>query len=291
LQSTSVVTVGLRAEQFLDQQGEVVSLSLGPARGELDELFDAVASQLERPTVAIVPRRWSEQAIRRLQTVQLASGAPPVAYYVTGLPPLAGGVLAGLAAALATRFAEAGVLWAALPAVERELIWVTWLRSIRRLREPAPSLRQRFAAVTSRRGFVAASWPEPGVHVSRDRRPTPPLPELLTQFQLAVAPNGGDPEWARAVSAELAGVPSREYEPAPLGADWWGTDQLVETVAYPIDVDALAEHAGGSVVTAACRWCGQRITSQACPFCGHALGPISSEPPESERERPRVGAA
>jgi hypothetical protein len=291
LQSTSVVTVGFRAEQFLEEQGDVVSLPLGPARGELSELYDAVVQQFDRPTVAIIPRLWSEQAIRRLQTVQLASGRPPVAYYVTDAPPLAGGVLAALAAMLATRFEQAGVLLAALPAVERELIWVTWLRSIRRLRQPAPSLRQRSASLVSRRGFVVSSWPEPGVHVVRDRRPTPPLPELLAQFQLAVAPNGGDPEWARAVSAELAGVPTRQYEAAPLGPSWWGTEQLVETVAYPIDVEALAEHAGGPVVTAECRWCGERISSQACPFCGHALGPISPAPPDSAHDRPRVGVA
>lgn len=290
LENTSVVGVGFKADQFLPEQGQPISLPLGPERGDLTDLYDSLVGPLERPTIAIIPSRWSERAIRRLQTVQLVSGRPPMAYYVTSLPPLAGGVLTALGAALGTRIKHAGVLLAALPAVERELIWVTWLRRIARLPEPSPSLGQRLTSLIPRRRFVVSSWPEPHLHAVRDRRKTPALPELLAQFQLAVAPNGGDPDWSRAVSAELAGVPTKQYEPTPLGASWWGTDQLIETVAYPIDIGALADHAASGVVAAGCRWCGERIASSACPFCGHALGPIRSEPAESEQE-PRVGAA
>lgn len=288
--ATSVVSVGFRADEFLAGEEAAVSLPLGPERGELDDLYDALVGPLERPTIAIVPKRWAERAIRRLETVQLVSERPPMAFYVTDLPPLAGGVLTALAAALGARIRDAGVLLAALPAVERELIWVTWLRRITRLSSPSPSLGQRLRSAAPGRRWVVSSWPEPSIHTVSDRRKTPALPELLAQFQLAVAPNDGDPEWPRAVSSELSGVPTREYEPTPLGASWWGTDQVIETVAFPIDVEALAVHASSGVVAAACRWCGERIASSSCPFCGHALGPIRSEPAESESE-PRVGAA
>lgn len=287
---TSVITIGFRAETLLPEQEGPVSLPLGPERGDLEELYDAVVGALEQPTLAILPARWADRAIRRLQTVQLVSDKSPMAFYVTDLPPLAGGILASIASALASRLADAGVLHAALPAVERELIWVTWLRRIARLRDPAPSMSQRARSVVPGRRWVVSNWPEPRVHAVKDRRKVPPLPELLATFQLAVAPNDGDPEWARAVSAELAGVATREYEPTPLGASWWGTEQLVETVAYPIDIDALAEHAASGLVPAACHWCGERIASAACPFCGHALGPIRPEPADPETE-PRVAVA
>jgi hypothetical protein len=289
LNLTTVVVVGLSVEPFLLEETPAVCLPLGPEHGELTELYDELIGALPEETgvVVIVPRRWYERASRRLRTVQLASERPPFAMYPTDLPPLAGGVLAGLAAALGSRM-HPGPLVASLPRIERELIWVTWLGAINRLREPSPRVRDRLASLLLGRRFVVTNWPEPAIHVARGQRAVPTMPELLTEFHLAVAPARGDSGWARHVAAALGDIPSREYERTPLGPAWWGTEQFVETVAYPIDVDALAEYATSGLVTARCQWCGQAIAGSPCPFCGHARGPIRSQPPESELERPRV---
>jgi hypothetical protein len=290
---TTVVAVGFRVEPFLLEETPAVCLPLGPEHGELTELYDDLVETVPEGAgvVVIVPRRWREPAARRLRTVQLASERPPFAFYETDLPPLAGGVLAELAAALGSRMAHPGSLVASLPRIERELIWVTWLGSINRLREPSPSLRDRLASLLARRRFVVTNWPEPAIHAARERRPVPPMPELLTEFHLAVAAGRGDSGWARYVAAALGDIPSREYEPSPLGPAWWGTEQFVETVAYPIDVAALAEYATSGLVTARCHWCGQAIAGSPCPLCGHARGPIRAEPPESGLEQPRVVVA
>ena len=288
-----VLAVGFSVERFLPQQGEVSSVPLGPDRGELIELYDQLGGALGRDAgvVVILPRRWREQVERRLQTVQLAAGGRPFAFYPSDSPPLAGAVLAGLAAALAPYIRLPGLLAAALPVIERELIWVTWLKSLGGVRGLPTSFGQRAASLLPGRSYAVSNWPEPTVHRVRERIPTPPLPELLAPFHLAVAPRGGDADWAHAVAAGLGDVPSKQYEPTPLGPDWWGVADLVETVAYPVALDALAEHASSGLVPSRCRWCGETVAASPCPFCRHAKGPIRGRRPDEERLGARAVAA
>jgi hypothetical protein len=272
---TTILAVGLAVERFLPDQGSAVSVPLGPTRGGLEALHDALPStSTEDSLIAIVPAPWEEALRRRLRAVQLASDREPVAVYSTEAPPLAATVLAALAAGISDHIRSPGLLTAALPAVERELIWLTLLDSVRTLRTPRPTAGQRLASRLPWRRFVVSSWPDVAIHSVREQRPIPPLPELLTEFHLAVAPRSWDGAWAKRVAAGLDNPPTRSYRPTPLGHAWWGTERLVETVAYPVRLSELAEHARRGLVAASCRWCARTIASSPCPFCGHAGGPV-----------------
>lgn len=282
----TIATVGLPVEPLVPGQPDVLCLPDAPERAALESLIDSLAGPLGHPaaTIVIYPRRSPEPARQRLETVQLALGRR-LAFYPTDLPPLGAAVLAGLAAALALELPSAGMLLGALPVVERELVWVTWLANVRGLREPTPSLRQHAVSYLPRRTFAVASWPEPTIHVLTRVRRRIPLPELLHEFNLVTAPRDGDEAWISTVAQELGSPPTRQFEPTPSGPEWWGTDHLVEAVAYPIDLPALARHAAAGLSAPACRWCRMPVVASPCPFCGDAVHGHTREsldPPRAE---------
>lgn len=270
--SATIATAGLPVETLVPDQPDVVCLPEAPGRSELETLVDSLAGPLgaSAPTIVIYQRRSPEPACQRLETVQLALDRRLV-FYATDLPPLAAAVLAAICARLARELPSAGILLGAMPVVARELVWVTWLSSVSGLSEPSPSLRQHAVSYLPGRTFAVSSWPEPTIHVLTRMRRRIPLPELLHEFNLAVAPRDGDEAWISSVAEELGSPPRREFDATPAGPGWWGTDHLVEAVAYPVDMPALAKHASAGLTPRPCGWCEALVVGSPCPFCGHGV--------------------
>jgi hypothetical protein len=68
--------------------------------------------------------------------------------YGTKLPPLAGSALVSLASAVSPYIKAPGVLVAALPELERELLILAWLSSVTGLDYPSPSFAQHVASLS-----------------------------------------------------------------------------------------------------------------------------------------------
>lgn len=289
---TAVLAVGFAAEPFLPGEAPVVPLPISPARDDLAGLVASLRDALhsQGAAIAIHCRRAPEPALQRLGTARAALDGQALACHATSLPPLAGAVLCSLAAALSTRLPEPGRLLAALPALERELLWITWLGSVRGLREPAPTLAQQGASLMPGRAFAASSWPQPAVHTLTRDRPVP-LPEAAQEFHLAIAARDGDVAWMDNVALSLDSPPTRHYDPTPTGPQWWSTSRLVEAVAYPVALDVLAGQVGAGLSLDPCRWCGQPVASAPCPFCGYASPSQAPQPPTRAASVPRADQA
>jgi hypothetical protein len=167
------------------------------------------------------------------------------------------------------------VLASLLPELEAELHVVTWLGSVSGLSTPSPSLGQHVASLTPGTAFGVSSWPEPSVHKLRSGSATVPLPEIVRPSRLAIAARGGDADWIRGpVNSGLGSLPVREVDPTPQGPAWWGTSKLVESVAYPVDVERLMAELTGDLEPWVCRWCRELIATTPCPLCGHRGRPV-----------------
>ena len=193
-----------------------------------------------------------------------------LATYGTKLPPLAGAALTALAAAVTPYIKAPGVLFAALPSLEEELVVVAWLGSVSKLDKPSPSLAQHVASIWPTSGFGVSFWPEPSVKTLRKADRTVSLPTTFRPMMLASAGReGGDVSWVEeAVLPGLGMPPAVRFDPTPLGPRWWGTTRLVEAVAYPVDVPVTARRTTQSLSPFLCRWCGDVIATRHCPFCG-----------------------
>jgi hypothetical protein len=143
-----------------------------------------------------------------------------------------------------------------------------WLGSVARLPDPRPGPLQRLGSLLPG-GFVVSSWPEPVVrHVSRDR-PALDLPSLDEGAAVLVAAGDGEADrLLRPLASVLGTAPRTAVPPTPLGPAWWGTERLVEAVAYPSAPGELAARLDTEITLESCRWCGERVASSPCPFCG-----------------------
>ncbi len=139
-------------------------------------------------------------------------------------------MLAALASELPAKLGAAGLAHAALPALEAQLYRFAWLGSVKGLDEPSPRLIEHAASWWSWTQFAVSSWPAPAV---------------------------------RRLTDQDRGVPVPEHGPT-----WWRTDRLVEAVAYPSDVAALAGRLAAGLEARRCRWCVEPIAAAPCPFCG-----------------------
>lgn len=249
---------------------QVLAFPTAPAREDLEAWRDAVSGALDRADHAMIvyPSWMDEPALQRLQTVKSALAAERLALHQTSLPPLAGGVLCVLGAALGPHLRSAGELVAALRALERRLIVVAWLGSVSRLHEPSPSVAQHLSSLWPRSAYGVVLQPEPLVRRLSRRRPGFPLARADEPMELVLAPReGADVDWfTTAVNPALGNLPLRQVNPTHHGASWWGTPRLVEAVAYPRDPVATA----GSLQLRLhlCSWCGEAVAGSPCPFCG-----------------------
>lgn len=276
-----VLAFGLRPERLFDSEGRIDCFLEAPAADQIHTVVEALRSGLDAgdAVIAIVPDRFPAEGLRRLETARALLRSDRVPIHVTGLPPLAGSVLCSLASVAGQYAPSAGVVASMLPALEAELHIVTWLATVSGLGWPAPSIGQHVASLAPGTAFAVSSFPEPAVHRLSARDATVPLPPITRPSRLAVAAGSADAGWVLGpMNAELGDLEVRQVESTPAGPDYWGTDKLVEAVAYPIDVEALV----GELLSASeiwdCRWCGEPVARTPCPMCGHRGGPARRRP-------------
>jgi hypothetical protein len=267
----TILVFGLAPERLIDSEGRIDAFPQPPTQEQGEVLVDAVRSGAEHGghVLAIVPEWLKGDGLARLEMVESALDDERLTIHQTPLPPLAGAVLASLASAVAPHLPSVGVLTSLLGELEAELHVFTWLGSVSGLSVPAPTLGQHLASLTPGSAFGVTSYPEPTVHRLGRDAPGVPLPRIERPSRLAVSDHGGDAGWIAAVNQALGGLEVRTVAPTPNGPSWWGTGKLVESVAYPVDVAALAADLVHAAEPWTCRWCRELIASSPCPLCGH----------------------
>lgn len=269
---TAIISIGFKTEAFVSGGGTIPAFSHEPAAGDFERLVDTVRSAIGQSghVIAIYPDYAAEPSLARLETVRTALNTRRLATYRTKLPPLAGAALTALAAAVTPYIKAPGVLFAALPALEEELLVLAWLGGVSKLDRPSPSLAQHLASMWPTSAFGVSFWPEPSVKTLRKKDRTVSLPTTFRPMMLATAAReGGDMTWIEEVILPGLGMPpTARFDATPLGPRWWGTPRLVEAIAYPVDVPVTARRITQNVSPFLCRWCAEAIATRHCPFCG-----------------------
>ncbi len=265
-----VLAFGYEPGVWLPGQGHVESFPAKPAREDLDRLVETMSQALERErhVLAVYPEWLAEPARRRIEMARSVLAAPGIVGHPSPLPPLAGGLLAALAAAAAPYFASTGALLAALPRLERELYVLAWLGTVAGLKQPPPTLLQHLVSMSPRVGFAACFAPDHFVKRITKTDRVIPLRKPALPLNVIVAGRDGDVEWVnQEVAAALGGAPVKEIDRTPLASQWWGTSKVIEVVGYPIDIAAVAARGSKGLTLLECRWCGEQFVGDRCPFC------------------------
>jgi len=282
-----VIGLGCELDRLFSDQDPATPLAAPLQRDDLRELFDVIAALLRTgDSIVVIVGKWlPANALDRVMIVHSLLETDRVAIHLTELPPLAASVLAALAAALAPFAVSAGALAGSLDAIGDELVVLAWAGSVAGLRHPGVSLWQHARSALPWTTFGIGLQPESFVRaVSRGSDPLP-LAVPAAPIELLVAPGEqAQLEWMLDVVAPaLGGVPVREVPGTFHGAEWWGTDRLVEAVGVPTDRKRLARTTiARSVVP--CSWCGELIVGASCPFCraagqaGHVAPPAQEGP-------------
>jgi hypothetical protein len=278
---SAVLSVGYDLADLLEGAPPVSVFPEALSRDDLDGAAEAIDAGLHHSGYALVvyPAWLGDATLRRLETIRAALGSGRLALHGSALPPLAGGVLANLAAALAAHLTSPGQLVAALADLERELVVVSWLGSLTRLKEPVPSVLLHMASWSPRSAFGVVLAPEPAI-VRADRAGASlPLERADGPMRLVLsAQPGADPAWlSAAVAAALGAVPTDLVAATTHGCEWWGTSRLVESVAYPTDLADLAEQLAARHRLRLCGWCSEAIGTPSCPFCRGVDQPVELE--------------
>jgi hypothetical protein len=280
-----ILAFGLKPERFVGSEARIDAVLEPPSAEESDVLVQALTSGIEAggAVIAVLPQWFPPEGSLRLAMARSMLDTDRVAVHDTALPPLAGAVLCSLASALAPHVPSAGVLASILPELEAELHVFTWLGSGSGLSAPAPSFGQHLASLGPSSAFGVSSWPEPSVHKLSTGEPGVPLPEITRPSRMVVAPRNGDAGWARdVVNRALGGLPVAEVEPTPGGPSWWGTQKVVESVVFPVDLEDLAEDLMADLDPWVCRWCRELIARSPCPLCGHRGRPRRRAQPHQQ---------
>jgi hypothetical protein len=283
----TLLVFGIKPERLVDSEGRIDAFLEPPSPEQTETLIEAVRSGAEAGghVLAIVPQWLKGDVLLRLQMVESALDDETLTIHETPLPPLAAAVLASLASATAPHLPSMGVLVSLLGELEAELHVFTWLGSVSGLSTPAPSLSQHLASLTPGSAFGVSSYPEPTVHRLGRSLPGVPLPDIERAARFAVSDHGGDASWIGAVNAALGQLEIRQVGPTPNGPSWWGTGKLVESVAYPVDVETLAQELVNAADPWTCRWCRELIARSPCPMCGHR-----GRPPRRRAPAARAGS-
>ena len=162
-----IVAFGLKPERLVGAEGRIDAVPEPPTAEQAGLLVDALRSGIAAggSVIAIIPEWFAPEGLQRLEMARTIVDTARVAIHITPLPPLAATALASLASSLAPRLPSAGLLASALPGLEEQLHFVTWLGQRDRAQAPdaeprparlEPDARQRLRA--SRR------IPQPAVH-------------------------------------------------------------------------------------------------------------------------------
>lgn len=268
-----VLAIGYPVPTLVAGQPDVRTFPGGLGRDDVGPLADELLATED--TLVVQPAWDVEPDLLRLQTVRAVLETNRVAVYATALPPLAGGVLCALTAALAASGVPAGELWAALPALERQLLTVARLGRVDRLARPRPSVGARLASWLPATTFAMSSWPRPHVRRLRSADGGVAIPPGLVWGGLPLrglavaAEEDGGLRWIEEVVLPLLGaVDIVEVDAPPLSSRFWGTRGVTEAAAFPVDLSALRGVVQEATASTVCHWCGTRIASSLCPFCG-----------------------
>jgi hypothetical protein len=272
---TRVIAVGYDEQALLPQPPLLPAFPHSLHRDDLGRLLALIEVELARgqEVVTIAPRWLAGPAVTRLQTVRAALDTTRLALYTSPLPPLAGAVLCALAAALGERVHDAGLLHAALPALERDLLPMARLGSVVRLAHPVPSLGQRALSLWPGTGFGVSWWPRPHLRTLRIADdgvalPSGPLWDGPPVGRIAVAaPDRTALDWVEeAVLPAFGDATVVRVDQPPFTALYWGSRRVIEVVAYPTDLPALLRRVTGERARR-CPWCGATVATTTCPFC------------------------
>jgi len=201
--------------------------------------------------------------------VTTALAAPRVIIHESALPPLGGSVLVAIAAAIAPAVGSTGLLAAALPRIERELLAGAWLSSVAGLQHPSPSLSQHAVSMAPWSSFAVIGSPVTRIARLARKHGSIDAPRPDHPYGFLIADRDGNPGWVRGwVLPDLGSPPTREVRPTVLGPTYWGTSRLTEFATHPVDIAAFTEGAIAGLTAASCRWCGEEIAADPCPFCG-----------------------
>ena len=218
---TAIISIGFKTEAFVAGGGTIPAFSHTPAPNDFDRLIDTVKSAIRDSghVIAVYPEYAAEPLLARLETVRTALNTSKLAPYGTKLPPLAGAGLTSLASAVAPYIKAPGVLFAALPNLEAELVVLAWLGSVSRLHNPSPSLGQHILSMWPTSAFAVSFWPEPTVKTLRKNDRSLSLPTTFRPMMLATAPrDGADATWVEEVILPGLGMPPTvRFDPTPLG--------------------------------------------------------------------------
>lgn len=280
--STAILSVGYDLGRLVDGAPPVETFPEALQRDDLERAAEAVAGALRRSGHALVvyPEWLAEPTLRRLETIRAVLATDRMALRRCALPPLAGGILCNLAAALTAQLTRPGQLVAALDDLERELVVVSWLNSVTGLKTPAPSLLQHVGSLSPRSSYVVVVQPEHAV-VRSGRAPQDlPLRAPPRAMELVVsAREGDDTTWLTdMLAAPLGRLPIRRVSATRYAATWWGTPRVAEAVAYPVDLTRLAGELAEGQRLRLCGWCSEAIASSPCPFCRGAERPPQDAP-------------
>lgn len=223
----------------------------------------------DRPcALAVYSDRTPEADRRALAMLRSTEVLPGLVEYATKAPPLAAGVLASLASAIEPLMGGLGALVAALPRLERELVSLAWVDSVTGLRRLGAGFALHAVSVVPGTSFAVSLTPEPIVRRLTRRDVGIPVAVPAGAIEVVVAGRETNPAWVSDfVEPTFAGRPIVDVAATAAGPAWWSTRRVVEVVAYPTDVESLAERVGSDLRRSECAWCGEEIASTVCPFC------------------------
>ena len=270
-----IIAFGLKPERIVGAEGRIDAVPEPPSAEQAGMLVDALRSGIQAggAVIAIVPSGFRRKACKGSMARTIVDTSR-VAIHETALPPLAAATLASLASSLAPRLPSAGLAASALPGLEGQLHFVTWLGSVTGLKHPTPTLGQHVASLTPGSALASPRPRSRPSHKIQNGQPSVPLPHLVRPSRLVIAPRNGDESWITGpVNAGLGELPVVRVDPTPGGPAYWGTSKLVETVVCPADPGGLTQELMQTVDAWACRWCGELIARSPCPMCGHRARP------------------
>jgi hypothetical protein len=243
--------------------------------GTDDDPYGSLAATLVDPVrsggavVVVLPAWADEDHLLRLQSVRSALDTTRVAIHRTALPPLAAAWLVDQLAGLAgdPRVGAADLVRAAQE-LETRCVAAAWLKTVAKLRHPAPSLTLHARSWVRGGAFAAIVDDDPRVVVLR-RDAAMPLPAAIPEgWQVALAAGDGDVERVeRALDAAGLPAPSLRVEVDAGSCSWWGTDRLVELAFRPTVSSSHVERLVTHREVSRCVWCGEHLIDLICPFC------------------------
>ena len=269
----AIVGVGVEPLVCWPDQGEPASVPIEAAI-EPTSMFAALSAELDgHDELLAVVSDLEQEAVASARAARALLPSGSMALHVTSLPPLATGVLVAMAVALRPTLSGRGELMASLPALERELLYLTSLDSVTRLRVPAPSVLQHAQSFLPSSRFTVASHPDPRVWTAREQLLPPRFPEPSEDVSVVMSDRSG--RESRRADELLVAVEDRLnvsrtllVEPRETSADWWGSS-VTEVVVFPERLHRATDRARARL-GATCGWCDAAMSSHVCDLCGMA---------------------